>query len=196
MPSRRCSTSTTRRKAGEWIPNQLRRQREPRRHRLPAACSTSAVYRDTRTSRRIAEESTAWPSVSRPTYIGRPRVRPQVGHGVDARHPGLLSRRTRSTAATTTTSSRSACMYAFSENFVLPLSHDEVVHGKGSLLGQDARRRVAEVRQPPPAVRATCGRSRARSCCSWAARSGNGASGTHDRSLDWHLLGNRPITSS
>ena len=120
------------RKAGEWIPN-----RHGGRENLDAIdflrrmnVELYGAFPDVQTT---AEESTAWPMVSRPTYVGG------LGFGFKwdmgwmhdtlqymsldpihrKFHHGQLTFRG---------------MYAFSEHFVLPLSHDEVVHGKGSLL--------------------------------------------------------------
>ena len=82
-------------------------------------------------------------------------------------------------------------MYAFNENFVLPLSHDEVVHGKGSLLGKmpgDDWQKFANLRLLFALHVGAAGQE--------AAVHGrrvrrSGASGATTRSLDWHLLGDR-----
>jgi 1,4-alpha-glucan branching enzyme len=84
----------------------------------------------------IAEESTAWPMVSRPTEHGRPRFRPEVEHGLDARHARSTCSRTRCYRRYHHGQLTFSLIYAFNENFVLPLSHDEVVYGKGSLIGK------------------------------------------------------------
>ncbi len=112
----------------------VRRPRGPRRGRLPQGAQRG---RSTGASRAIvsaAEESTAWPGVSRPDLRRRAGLRLQVEHGLDARHAGLLPAGPdlpplpppRADLLRWSTRSR--------ENFILPLSHDEVVHGKGSLL--------------------------------------------------------------
>ncbi len=122
------------RKEGEWIPN-----RHGGRENLEAIgflrALSESVYRDHPDVQLIAEESTAWPMVSRPTYVGG------LGFGLKWNmgwmHDTLryfsedpLFRRYHHNTITF------SIMYAFHENFVLPLSHDEVVYGKGSLIGK------------------------------------------------------------
>ncbi|MEO8201942.1 MAG: 1,4-alpha-glucan branching protein GlgB [Gemmatimonadota bacterium] len=135
------------RQPGEWIPNKY-----GGRENLEAIDFlkklNEVVHQEFPDVLTIAEESTSWPMVSRPTYIG--------GLGFDLKwdmgwmHDTLkymaldpIHRRHHHNELTF------RGMYAFSENFVLPLSHDEVVHLKGSLLGKmpgDPWRKFANLR--------------------------------------------------
>ncbi|MGA7986417.1 MAG: 1,4-alpha-glucan branching protein GlgB, partial [Burkholderiales bacterium] len=122
------------RKEGEWVPN-----RYGGRENLEAIDFlrqlNEAAYRDHPDIVTIAEESTAWPMVSRPVYVGG------LGFGMKWNmgwmHDNLsymkedpINRKYHHGKLTF------SLIYAFNENFVLPLSHDEVVHGKGSLIGK------------------------------------------------------------
>ncbi|MDP1957336.1 MAG: 1,4-alpha-glucan branching protein GlgB, partial [Rhodocyclaceae bacterium] len=135
------------RKEGEWIPNE-----HGGRENLAAIQFlrqlNEAVYRDFPDTQTIAEESTAWPMVSRPTWLGG------LGFGMKwnmgwmhdtldyfAHEP--IHRKHHHDQITF------SIWYAFHENFMLPISHDEVVHGKGSLVGKlpgDEWQRFANLR--------------------------------------------------
>jgi len=122
------------RKAGEWIPNEFggRENLEAISLLKELNVQTHAQHPGTIT---IAEESTAWPGVSRPTYTG--------GLGFSLKwNMGWMNDTTRYMRHDPVHRKYHhdeltfSLIYAFHENFVLPLSHDEVVHGKGSLLDQ------------------------------------------------------------
>ena len=135
------------RQPGEWTPNVL-----GGRENLDAVSFLQEVnatcYKRAAGIVMIAEESTAWPGVTRPVHLGG------LGFGLKWNmgwmHDTLsylahdpLFRRYHHNELTF------SMMYAYSENFVLPLSHDEVVHGKGSLLNKmpgDDWRRFASLR--------------------------------------------------
>ncbi len=135
------------RKEGEWVPNKfgghenleaiefLKRVNEVSYGEYPGVVA-------------IAEESTAWPSVSRPTYLGG------LGFGFKW-NMGWMHDTLRYIGKDTVhrkfhqNDLTFGLLYAFSENFVLPISHDEVVHGKGSLLARmpgDEWQRFANLR--------------------------------------------------
>ena len=120
------------RKAGEWTPNAL-----GGRENLDAVSFLQEVnatcYKTAPGIMMIAEESTAWPGVTRPPYLGGLGFGLKWNLGWMHDTLGYMSRDPvfRHYHQNEMTFSM---MYAYSENFVLPLSHDEVVHGKGSLL--------------------------------------------------------------
>ncbi|MFZ7127605.1 MAG: 1,4-alpha-glucan branching protein GlgB [Desulfobacterales bacterium] len=170
---------------GEWIPNEyggnenleaisfLRRCNEEIRKHYPGTLT-------------IAEESTAWPMVSRPVFVG--------GLGFDMKwdmgwmHDSLayfskdpVHRSYHHNRLTF------RMIYAFQENYVLPLSHDEVVHGKGSLLGRmpgDEWQRFANLRTLFGYMFAQPGKK----LIFMGGEFGQPSEWAHDRSLDWHLL--------
>ena len=122
------------RQAGEWVPN-IHGGRENLEAVSFLRELNEAVYLAHPDVQTIAEESTAWPQVSRPTYVGG------LGFGLKWNmgwmHDTLayfthdpVHRSFHQQAITF------SAWYAFSENFLLPLSHDEVVHGKRSLIGR------------------------------------------------------------
>ena len=173
------------RKAGEWIPNEF-----GGRENLEAISFLRAlnigVYSDHPDIHTIAEESTAWPGVSRPTEVGG------LGFGykwdMGWMHDTLeyfdhdpIHRRWHHDRLTFRS------IYAFTENFMLPLSHDEVVHGKGSLVAKmpgDDWQKLANLRLllayqfTMPGKKLLFMGSEFAQWQEW----------NHDRSLDWHLL--------
>jgi 1,4-alpha-glucan branching enzyme len=170
---------------GEWIPN-----RYGGRENLEAINFlrnlNEAVYEEYPGAQTFAEESTAWPAVSRPIYSGG------LGFGykwdMGWMHDTLeylskdpVFRKFHHNHLTF------RMLYAYSENYVLPLSHDEVVHGKGSLLGKmpgDDWQKFANLRllfgnmytQP------------AKKLLFMGGEIGQWSEWQHDHSVDWQLL--------
>lgn len=122
------------RKPGEWVAN-----RYGGREHLEAVDFlrqlNEAVYAEQPGTVTIAEESSAWPLVSRPTYVGGLGFTMKWNMGwmhdmLEYMHMDPIHRRYYHNNITF------SLMYAYSENFVLPLSHDEVVHIKGSMINK------------------------------------------------------------
>jgi 1,4-alpha-glucan branching enzyme len=180
---------------GEWLPNRyggrenleaiafLRELNEVLYAREPGIVSA-------------AEESTSWPGVSRPTYLGG------LGFGfkwnMGWMHDTLgyfqrdpVFRRYHHHELTF------SLLYAFSENFILPLSHDEVVHGKGSLYSRmpgDTWQKLANLR----ALYAYMWAHPGKKLLFMGGELAQPAEWSHERSLDWHLLeqpGHRGVQS-
>jgi 1,4-alpha-glucan branching enzyme len=173
------------RREGEWIPN-----RYGGRENIEAIeflrRMNAAVYEHYPDVQTIAEESTSWPMVSRPNYVGG------LGFGfkwdMGWMHDTLeymsqdpIYRRYHHNKLTF------RMLYAFHENFVLPLSHDEVVYGKGSLIGKmpgDEWQKVANLR----ALFGYMYAQPAKKMLFMGGEFGQWREWSHDASLQWELL--------
>ncbi len=177
------------REAGQWLPNEY-----GGRENLEAIAFlkrfNELVHLDFPDVLTFAEESTSWPGVSRPTYVG--------GLGFDLKwnmgwmhdtlqyfgndpvhrsyHQGMLT---------------FSLLYAFTENFILPFSHDEVVHGKGSMIDRmpgDLWQKMANLRLLYSYMYCHPGKNLLFMGCEF----GQFAEWNFEQSLDWNLLEHAP----
>ena len=173
------------RKEGEWIPN-VHGGRENLEAITFLKRLNEVIYNAFPDVQTIAEESTAWPMVTRPVYLGG------LGFGMKwnmgwmhdilqymSKDP--VYRKHHHNQLTF------SIWYAFSENFLLPLSHDEVVHEKGSLLGKmpgDDWQKFANLRILLGFLFTHPGKK----LLFMGNEFGQRREWTHEESLDWHLL--------
>ena len=125
--------------------------------------------------------------VSRPTYLGGLGFGFKWNMGWMHDTLAVLRRPTRCSASTTTTQLTFCLWYAFTENFVLPLSHDEVVHGKGSLIGKmpgDEWQQFANLRLLLGYMWGHPGKK----LLFMGGEFGQKREWQHDESLEWHVL--------
>ena len=173
------------REPGQWSPNVY-----GGRENLEAVDflqeMNATVYKRVPGATTIAEESTSWPGVTRPTHLGG------LGFGfkwnMGWMHDSLgyvqndpIHRQYHHGQMTF------SMVYAYSENYVLPISHDEVVHGKGSLLRKmpgDRWRQLANLRAYLAYMWAHPGKQLLFMGCEF----GQWREWSHDRELDWYLL--------
>ncbi len=173
------------RREGEWIPNQYGGRENLEAIDFLRQFNTQA-YKEHPGIVTVAEESTAWPMVSRPTYVGG------LGFGfkwdMGWMHDTLqyfsqypIHRRYHHNELTF------RMLYGFTENFVLPLSHDEVVHGKGSIIGKmpgDEWQKFANLRLLYGYMFGQPGKK----LLFMGNEFGQVREWTHDSSLEWHVL--------
>ncbi|MHB8085763.1 MAG: 1,4-alpha-glucan branching protein GlgB [Dehalococcoidia bacterium] len=177
------------RKKGEWVPNEYGGRENLQAISLLRRFNEE-VYRNYPDVQTIAEESTDWPMVSRPTYLGG------LGFGMkwdmgwmhdtlDYMSKNPVHRKFHHDRLTF------RMIYAFTENFVLSLSHDEVVHGKSSMTGKmpgDSWQKFANLRLLFSYMFTQPGKK----LLFMGDEIGQWNEWNHETSLDWHLLQYRP----
>jgi 1,4-alpha-glucan branching enzyme len=173
------------REEGEWVPNVFGGRENLEAIEFLKELNT-VVHAEHPGILMVAEESTAWPGVSKPVHVGG------LGFGMKWNmgwmHDTLMYfskdsvyRRFHHNQLTF------SLWYAFTENFILPLSHDEVVHGKGSLIGKmpgDRWQALANLRSLYGYMWAHPGKQ----LMFMGGEFAQSREWNHDHSLDWHLL--------